>query len=108
MTPIAAFTTCPAPWGEMHVATTSAGIVAVGLDEETPDFVDGLARRLHGPVVPSEDAAVPAEWRARLADATRQIAEFLTGHQADVADDRRSDRLAVLEYLDRALAGVCQ
>ena len=57
----AAFTTCPAPWGMLHVATTAAGIVAVGLDVETPAFVDGLARRLHGTVLPAEDGDVPDE-----------------------------------------------
>ena len=50
--PVAAFTTCPAPWGLLHVAATAAGIVAVDLGSETPDFVDGLARRLHGRVLP--------------------------------------------------------
>jgi methylated-DNA-[protein]-cysteine S-methyltransferase len=74
--PVAAFTTCPAPWGVLHVATTAAGIVAVGLDAETPDFVDELARRLHGLVLPAEDGDVPAEWRATLDKATQQSGEW--------------------------------
>jgi methylated-DNA-[protein]-cysteine S-methyltransferase len=74
--PTAAFTMCPAPWGVLHVATTAAGIVAVGLDAETAEFVDGLARRLHGPVLPAEDGDVPAEWRTTLDEATRQIGEW--------------------------------
>jgi len=78
-TPIAAFTTCPAPWGALHVAATAAGIVAVDLGAETPDFVDGLARRLHGPVLPAEDAAVLADWRPMLGEATRQIGEWFAG-----------------------------
>lgn len=61
------------------MAATAAGVVAVGLDEETPAFVDELARRLHGTVLPAEDADVPAEWRALLAAATRQIGEFFAG-----------------------------
>jgi methylated-DNA-[protein]-cysteine S-methyltransferase len=77
--PIAAFTKCPAPWGTLHVATTSVGIVATDLGAETPDFVDGLARRLHGLVVPAEDGQVPVEWRAALTEASRQIAEFFAG-----------------------------
>jgi methylated-DNA-[protein]-cysteine S-methyltransferase len=87
----AAFATCPAPWGVLHVAATAAGIVAVGLDEETPAFVDGLARRLHGTVLPTEDGDVPAEWRATLAAATRQIAEFFAGRRRcfDVPTDLR-------------------
>jgi methylated-DNA-[protein]-cysteine S-methyltransferase len=78
---VAAFTTFPAPWGALHVATTAAGIVAVGLDGETPGFVDGLSRRLHGPVLPAEDGAVPEEWRAALGEAMRQIGEYLAGER---------------------------
>jgi O-6-methylguanine DNA methyltransferase len=78
---IAAFTTCPVPWGVLHVATTADGIVAVGLDTETPAFVDGLARRLHGTVLPAEDGEVPPEWRGTLDEATRQIREYLAGER---------------------------
>jgi O-6-methylguanine DNA methyltransferase len=90
-TPIAAFTTCPAPWGVLHVATAAAGMVAVGLDGETADFVDGLARRLHGTVLPAEDRAVPAEWHATLAEVTRQIGEYFAGEREsfDVPIDLR-------------------
>ena len=77
--PIAAFTECPAPWGTLHLATTPEGIVATDLGAETPDFVDGLARRLHGLVVPVEDGQVPFEWRAALTEASRQIREFFAG-----------------------------
>jgi methylated-DNA-[protein]-cysteine S-methyltransferase len=77
--PVAAFTKCPAPWGVLHVATTGNGIVAVDLGAETPQFVDGLARRLHGLVLPAEDGAVPTDWRATLSEATRQIGEFFAG-----------------------------
>jgi methylated-DNA-[protein]-cysteine S-methyltransferase len=88
---VAAFTTCPAPWGALHVATTATGIVAVGLDEETPAFVDGLAQRLHGMVVPAEDDDVPAAWRAALNEATGQIREFFAGERRgfDVPIDLR-------------------
>jgi len=79
--PIAAFSTCPAPWGILHVATTAAGIVALHLDTETPDFVDGLSRRLHGLVVPGEDGAVPPAWRAALDEARRQIGEYFAGRR---------------------------
>jgi methylated-DNA-[protein]-cysteine S-methyltransferase len=77
--PVAAFTMCAAPWGVLQVATTADGIVDVGLDGETPGFVDGLARRLHGSVLPMEDSDVPAEWRAALDEATRQIGEYMAG-----------------------------
>ncbi len=80
-TPLAAFTICEAPWGTLHVAATDAGIVAVGLDAETPEFVDGLARRLHGPVLPAVDAAVPPDWRSTLEEATRQIGRYFAGER---------------------------
>lgn len=54
-------------------------IVAVDLGTETPDFVDGLARRLHGRVVPAEDGEILVEWRAALDAASRQIGEFFAG-----------------------------
>ena len=73
---VAAFVTCPAPWGVIHVAATAAGIVAVDLAAETPRFVDDLARRLHGTVLPAEDGEVPEEWRATLDEATREIGEY--------------------------------
>jgi O-6-methylguanine DNA methyltransferase len=76
---VAAFTTCPGPWGQIHVATSAHGIVALELGSETAPFVDSLARRLHGTVVPAEDGDVPEGWRETLAAATRQIAEFFAG-----------------------------
>ena len=63
------------------MATTDAGIVTVDLGTETPDFVDALARRLHGRVLPAEAGEVPAEWRAALAAATRQIGEYFGGRR---------------------------
>ena len=88
---VAGFTTCPVPWGVLHIAATAAGIVAVGLDGETPAFVDGLARRLHGTVLPAEDGDVPGEWRVALDEATRQIGEYLAGERQgfDVPIDLR-------------------
>ena len=77
--PIAAFTTSTAPWGNLHVAATPDGIVAVEVGAETAAFADGLARRLHGSVIPAEDSAVPPEWRLFLGEATAQIGEYLAG-----------------------------
>jgi len=78
---VAAFTMTPAPWGPLHVAATAAGIVAVDLGSETPDFVDGLARRLHGRVLPAEDGEVPAELRTTLNAAAGQIGEWFAGRR---------------------------
>jgi methylated-DNA-[protein]-cysteine S-methyltransferase len=55
--------------------------VAVDLDAETPDFVDGLARRIRGTVLPAEDGSVPEAWRATLAEAARQIGEYFAGRR---------------------------
>jgi methylated-DNA-[protein]-cysteine S-methyltransferase len=103
--PVAAFTTCPAPWGVLHVATTGIGIVAVDLGAVTPTFVDGLARRLHGLVLPAEDGDVPAEWRIVLATATREIGEFFAGTRQtfDVPIDLR-----VSEWDRRVLTGAAR
>lgn len=101
--PIAAFTTCQAPWGPLHVAATARGIVAVALDAETPDFADGLARRLHGRVVPAEDGAVPADWRTRLASATAQLGEYLAGRRTKF--DLAVDWTGVSDWDQRVLAG---
>lgn len=80
--PVAAFDVIrSAPWGALHVAATAAGVVAVGLDSETPAFVDDLSRRLHGTVVPAEDAEVPAAWRRTLKAAAEQIREYLAGER---------------------------
>ena len=49
------------------------------LGSETAEFVDGLARRLHGTVLPAEDGGVPAEWRTTLDEAARQIGECSAG-----------------------------
>jgi methylated-DNA-[protein]-cysteine S-methyltransferase len=99
----------------LHLATTAAGIVAVDLGAETPDFVDGLARRLHGRVLPAEADEVPAEWRAALAVATRQIGEYFGGRRRSFelpVDLRVSDwdRLVLagaarLQYGDTAAYG---
>lgn len=63
------------------MAATARGIVAVDLATETADFVDGLARRLHGAVLPAEDGEVPAEWRASLDEAKRQIGAYFAGER---------------------------
>jgi methylated-DNA-[protein]-cysteine S-methyltransferase len=87
----AAFTTCPAPWGMLHVATGAAGILAVDLGSETPPFADNLSRRLHGPVLPAEDGDVPESWRRTLASAADEIGEYLAGRRIsfDVTIDLR-------------------
>jgi methylated-DNA-[protein]-cysteine S-methyltransferase len=103
---VAAFTVCPAPWGLLHVAATGGGIVAIRLDAETPAFADDLARRLRGRVVPMEDGAVPAAWRARLAAATAQVGEYLAGRRTRF--DLAVDWTGVSDWDRRVLAGAAR
>lgn len=98
----AAFTTYPAPWGLLHLAAGPEGIVAIELACETADFVDALARRLHGRVVPIEDE-VPEAWRAHLDEATRQLAEYFDGRRR--AFELPVDLRGVSEWDRRVLAG---
>jgi methylated-DNA-[protein]-cysteine S-methyltransferase len=100
------FTTYPAPWGLLHLAATGEGIVALALGSDTADFVDRLAARLHRRVVPAEDGAVPESWRDRLAAATDQLGEYLTGRRTrfEVA----VDWTGVSDWDRRVLAGAAR
>jgi methylated-DNA-[protein]-cysteine S-methyltransferase len=104
--PIAAFTTCQGPWGTIHVAATARGVVALDLAAETPAFVDGLARRLHGTVVPVENAAVPGEWRSLLERAVRQVGEYLAGARRTF--DLPVDLRPLSEWDRRVLTGAAR
>lgn len=99
----AAFDAFAVPWGLLHVAVTNDGVVSVEFEAETPDFVDRLARRLHGRVVPVEDGAVPASWRDRLAAATAQIGEYLAGRRT--AFELPVDLCGLSAWDRRVLAG---
>ncbi len=76
--PVAAFVRHPAPWGMLHLAAGDGGLVAIELASETGDFVDDLARRLGGPVVP-DAPGTPAAWHATLEAATHQLDEYFAG-----------------------------
>ena len=75
----AAFTTVAAPWGTIHLAVSGEGLVSLELASEAAEFVDHLALRLHGSVVPAEDSRVPAEWRRRISDIAGQLREYFVG-----------------------------
>jgi methylated-DNA-[protein]-cysteine S-methyltransferase len=104
--PRAAFTIASGPLGETHLAATDEGIVAVSLETETPVFVDHLARRIHGTVVPAEDPAVPAAWRELLDRAAAEIGEYLAGKRR--AFDLPLDLSPLSEWDRRVLAGASQ
>jgi methylated-DNA-[protein]-cysteine S-methyltransferase len=104
--PAAAFTTLSDRLGSMHVAAGAGGIVAVSLETETPAFVDGLAGRLRGSVVPAEDSAVPESWRALLDRAACELGEYLAGSRRSF--DLPLDLSALSEWDRRVLGGAAQ
>ena len=104
--PRAAFTVAPGPLGAMHLAATCDGIVAVSLETETPAFVDHLARRIHGAVVPAEDPVVPASWRELLDRAVEQIGEYLAGKRRSF--DLPLDLSPLSDWDRRVLHGAAQ
>jgi methylated-DNA-[protein]-cysteine S-methyltransferase len=105
-TPAAAFTVASGSLGAMHLAATADGIVAVSLETETPAFVDHLARRVHGSVVPAEDPAVPAGWRELLDRAAAEIGEYLAGKRRSF--DLPLDLSPLSEWDRRVLGGAAQ
>ena len=104
--PKAAFTIYSGPLGAMHLAATAEGIVGVTLETETPAFVDHLARRLRGPVVPAEDPAVPAAWRELLERAAGQIGEYAAGKRRKF--ELPLDLRALSDWDRRVLGGAAQ
>ena len=90
----------------MHLAATAEGIVAVAWETETPAFVDHLARRLHGPVVPAEDSAVPAAWRELLERAATELGEYAAGKRRTF--DLPLDLRALSEWDRRVLSGAAR
>ena len=98
--PVAAFVRVPAPWGILHVAAGDRGILAIELASETGDFVDDLARRLGGTVVP-DGPGLPRPWRVALAMASRELDEYFAGRRTafdvpvDLAGISAWDRLVL-------------
>ncbi len=98
--PVAAFVRHPAPWGILHLAAGDRGILAIELASETGDFVDDLARRLGGPVVPDRPG-LPRAWRDALAAASRELDEYFAGERmafdvpVDLAGVSAWDRLVL-------------
>ncbi len=88
--PVASFTTCPAPWGQIHLAASDGGLVAVELDSVTASFVEATAARLGGAVVPDQPGLPPA-WHRTLLAAACQLAEYFDGRRTtlDVPVDLR-------------------
>ena len=84
----AAFVLEPAPWGVLHIAATTRGIVAIELISETGEFMANLSRRLGSTVVP-DGPGVPQSTREALAAARRELGEYFAGRRTtfDLAID---------------------
>lgn len=64
----------------MHFAVTDFGLAAVHLGDEPETFVDAVARRFRGLVVP-EQTELPPAWHRVLAEARRQLQQFFEGRR---------------------------
>jgi methylated-DNA-[protein]-cysteine S-methyltransferase len=73
-----AFEAVEAPWGPIHVAATSEGIVALELLSPEPVFVTSLERRLADEVVPVQRTSEPRT-RVLLEQMARAIEGYLGG-----------------------------
>ncbi len=71
--------TIAGPWGPLHLAATSRGIVAVESATTDDAFMSLVARRLHGPVVAEGDVAADDPRRIHLDRAAAVIADLVAG-----------------------------
>lgn len=89
----AAYALVDAPWGPVHVAATTRGVVAIALLAPTDLFVAALERRRHAGVLRRADLPLPM-----LDRAVAQIDEYVAGHRKafdlpiDLADRPAWDR----------------
>jgi methylated-DNA-[protein]-cysteine S-methyltransferase len=79
---VIAFGIAAAPWGPVHVAATSRGIVAIELLTPTARFVDSLAERVGRPVEPLHSVRGPAA--VLVAAAVEAIEAYLGGSRAQL------------------------
>lgn len=89
-TPAAGFVLVDGPWGPVHVAAGDRGIVAIELRSTTERFVEVVAARLRGAVVPDQPG-LPDPWRATLGRVRAELDEYFGGRRQvfDVAIDLR-------------------
>ncbi len=71
--------TVAGPWGPLHLAATTRGIVAVESAVTDEAFMSAVARRLRGPVLPERDVAADDPRRAHLHRAAAVIADLVAG-----------------------------
>jgi methylated-DNA-[protein]-cysteine S-methyltransferase len=101
----ASFSTVAAPWGPIHVAATSRGVVGLELLTPTAAFVSAIERRVQGAVEPA-DGADPRT-AAILGRVSDRIAAFLSGERP-AFDDLPVDLRPGSPWDRRVLDGVRQ
>jgi O-6-methylguanine DNA methyltransferase len=107
--PAARYAVRSGPWGPIHVAATSRGIVALATHAPTDVFVAQLERRLHGEVLPTGDRTAAPGIQAHLDEALAAVDRFLDGEADALAalpvdlEDRPAWDRAVLAAV-RAIA----
>ena len=72
--------TIAGPWGPLHIAATTRGIVAMESAVTDDAFADAVARRVHGSVVLERDAPADDPRRAHLDRAESVVADLVGGH----------------------------
>ncbi len=94
-----AATSIEAPWGLVHIAATSRGIVAIELVSARDEFVAALQRRFRRPVRWLDDATNPGS-AALPDDATRQLRKGVAALAQTMAGDDRGLGLVPLDLDD--------
>ncbi len=100
--PAAGFIRYPAPWGLLHVAASDEGLAAIELRATTEGFVETVAARLRGAVVPDQPG-LPDAWRATLERARRELDEYFAGRRT--AFDLPVDLRGLSAWDRRVLSG---
>lgn len=96
--PIAAYAVVPAPWGPVHLAASTRGVVALEVLVPTSAFVERLERRLRGKVARRGRAQVGGDADRVLAAAMAEVEMFLDARPTtfdlplDLADRPAWDR----------------
>jgi methylated-DNA-[protein]-cysteine S-methyltransferase len=76
--PVGAWSSAESPWGPVFIAASDHGIAAVQLEGSPEGFVERVADRLGGLVVPLQPGLPPA-WERLLSVARAQLVQFFAG-----------------------------
>jgi methylated-DNA-[protein]-cysteine S-methyltransferase len=76
--PVGAWASLESPWGPVWIAASDQGLAAVQLEGSSEGFVERVAGRLGGLVVPLQPGLPPA-WERLISLARAQLAQFFAG-----------------------------